>query len=182
MSLEIFGISMTLFYYYTYVKSLKEVDRSDISISCVFLSCKLDFNFLKFEDAMMLQEFLKKKKSPPPDLLKFEIEILNFLGFEINIETPYKYIYNYLDENKPNLLKDKKFKNFVFNLANDSYRRPMCIFWHPKYIALAILFYAYDYSDVPITLEEILKYEKTANAKELILCLDNLMKILEQKI
>lgn len=181
MSREIFGISMTLFYYYTYLKSFKDFDRSEISVSCVFLSCKIDFNFLKFEDVMMIYESLKKKKTPPPDLIKFEIEIMNFLGFEINIDTPYKYIYYYLEKSRSDRLKDSEFKNLVFNLINDSYRKPLCLFWHPRYIALAALIYAFEFLNYPFDIKDFINYDKTVNPEMLQLCLDNLVKIFEHK-
>jgi hypothetical protein len=183
MSREIFGIAMTLFYYYSYLKSFKEFDRTDISVGCVFLACKIDFNFLKFDEVMFLfDSVFKKKRTHAPDLLKFEIEIMNFLDFEINIETPYRYIYYYLDRNKPNLLKDHEFKNFVFNLINDSYRKPLCIFWHPRYIALASLYYAFEYWNITVSYDEILIYDKTVNSDMLTLLLDHFIQILEQRI
>jgi len=48
---EIFGVAMTLFHYYTYYKHFYEYDRTEIAKSCVFLAFKLEYSFLKVEEA-----------------------------------------------------------------------------------------------------------------------------------
>lgn len=99
-SLETFGITMTLFHYYTYFKSLSEFDKSKVIIACIFLSAKIKGRFFKLEDLKKIyQENSERNNSEISDkeIINFEIELLTFLGFEIDLETPFSYLERILD-------------------------------------------------------------------------------------
>lgn len=91
---ELFGISMTLFHYYTYFKSFKHFDRHKLIISCLFLSGKIKGVFIKPD----ILKSLYKKYSPKSndltdkEITSFELDLLIYLGFEVDIETPYYYL------------------------------------------------------------------------------------------
>jgi hypothetical protein len=176
---EIFGIAMTLFHYYTYYKTFKEFDRLELAVGCVYLSCKIEWWFITIEEAIKIYHKMKiGHGNSNPDFIKFEIEILNFLGFEIDIETPYKHFHLILERNNPALLKNDNFKNVVYSVINDSYRRPLCLYFNPKVIALVALFIASNTMEYDLTVDILLSYDKTVIPEEFVNCLDQVFNLL----
>ena len=116
---------MTLFHYYTYFKSLRDFDRIELSLVCVFMACKSQFIYIPIEELGKM--FLQLKNNPNehiPDFLKFEIEFLSRLGFEYDIDTIYRNfheIWPYLEKNFQ--IKNEKMKNLALNIINDTYRK-----------------------------------------------------------
>lgn len=91
---ELFAITMTLFHYYTYYKSFKSFDKYKLIIACLFLACKIKGKFLQLDK---LKEFyrkfsLKNSDINEKDIIGFELDLLIFLGFEVDIETTYTSI------------------------------------------------------------------------------------------
>jgi hypothetical protein len=183
LSREMFAIAMCLSHYYTYYKSLKAIDRVELSVASVFLAAKIEYNFINIEEANTMYLSLKKSSSSNvPDFIKFEIEILNFLGFEFRIESPYYYFHSFMNRYYPQILKDEKFRSLGFSIINDSYRRPLCIYYEAKYLALSSMFIALNVMNYDVSFEEIASLEKRVNKAELINCSDYLFKIFETKI
>ena len=58
--MEIFGISMTLFHYYTYSKCFRSFDKFKLAISCIFLAAKIKGTFFHID---RLQKLHKKYKN-----------------------------------------------------------------------------------------------------------------------
>lgn len=128
---------MTLFHYYTYLKSFREIDRAELSASCVYLACKINYKYIKFEEVVNIYENLKKtKKNSDPKIINIEMELLYSLGFDLNIKLPYNYTHLYIK--KFNL--DKNCEILANNIINDTFRRPLCIFFHPRTITLVSLY------------------------------------------
>lgn len=94
IDIELFGISMTLFHYYTYFKSFKHFDRYKLIISCLFLSGKIKGIFIKPEILQTLYKKYAQKNNEitEKEIVGFELDLLVFLGFEVDIETPYCYL------------------------------------------------------------------------------------------
>lgn len=72
-------------------------------------------------------------------VLYFEFEILHSLAFDLNVSLPYKYIIqmkNYFTE----YLKNPKLYQISYYYINDSFKLPLCLFYHPLYIALACIY------------------------------------------
>ena len=183
---------MTLFHYYTCFHSIRNINHFEIAAGCVFLACKLEFCFMKMEDAEKFYYEKSKLKSPkPPDFLKFEIEVLRLIGYEIqNIETPHRYFFEYLKKNYPNLdvSDNSKILSMGLKLINDCYRNNMCIYFTPRHIALASFyitlstFFNYDNMSNSSILNQILYLNKNNNDNLLLNCLENLIQILEDNI
>lgn len=111
---ELFGITMTLFHYYTYFKSFKNYDIFKLIIGCLFLAGKIRGMFFKLS---LLQTYHNRytpnsKKIEDKEIITFELDLLINLGFEVEIETPYYY----LDK----LLKKVPFSNIVMQHKNES--------------------------------------------------------------
>lgn len=191
MTNEIFGVAMSLFHYYTYYKSLKEIDRAEISVACVFLACKIEYSFLKVEESNEIFFQLKTAKTSkgglnsqskihPPDYAKLEMEILSFIGFEMGIETPYRYFYQTLYNKFPNLYKDEGLKNFSLKVLNDTYRKPLSLFYSHKYIALAVLFIIINTQDgINFSINDLILIDKGVNFNMLVSCVENVVSMFE---
>lgn len=72
-------------------------------------------------------------------LCMMEIEILNLIGFEYDVELPYKFIFQmksyYID-----YLQNSKLITITTNFINDSFKLPLSLFYDPLLIALASLY------------------------------------------
>lgn len=153
---EIFGISMTLFHYYTYYKHLKNFDKNKLALSCVFLATKLSGTFFKVDKLIKIYQS-KGLKAPiltEKEIVFFELDILNFLGFEIEIETTYTHLERFIRSNafssitrmlasKSQIYDNSRLQNLSYNIAHDCYRRPFCIVFKPEIVASCCLGLAY---------------------------------------
>jgi len=185
LSNEIFGVAMTLFHYYSFYKSFKEFDRSEISVACVFLACKIEYSFLKVEDSNDEYFRLKRIKNNQKgvDYVKFEIEILSFLDFEIDIVTPFLDYYQILFQKFPLLYQHQTIRNFSLKLIYDSYRKPLCIYYNSKYLVMAVIFISLNiYEPNTVTIHDLILIDNQLDSATLISCVDNLFTILDSKI
>ena len=179
---------MTLFHYYSYYKSLREYDRAEISVACVFLAAKIDYFFITIEDAVTLFNKIKSNTKPssvlPPDFIKFEIEIMNFLGFDIEIKTPYQYLQLYISElDKIKIIKNKNdIERLSIKIIQDSYRKPLCIFLHPRYISLVSIFLSLQLSGYEDGFYDVLNIDKNIKHVDFMICLEHITKLYEQKM
>jgi len=135
---------MTLFHYYTYFKCFRNFDKYKLIISCIFLSAKIMGLFFHIEKLQLLHKKYKSIDILDKEIIYYELDIMNYLGFELEIQTPYKYLNLYLDNIsninmkfpliKTNLSKES-IKNLSYNIVNDCYRRSYCIVFKPEVIA-----------------------------------------------
>jgi len=75
-------------------------------------------------------------KGTEETLFSYEFDVLNKIGFDLNIDLPYKY----MDQMIPyvmNRLRNPKFLVISTNFVNDSFKLPICLYYSPKLIALA---------------------------------------------
>jgi len=82
-------------------------------------------------------------------LCQIEFEVLNTLGFDLNLDLPYRYVHLmkfYYVEN----LKNPKLITITTNFINDSFKLPLCIHYDPLLIALASLYLTSVYFKVPL--------------------------------
>lgn len=179
---EISGIALTLFHYYTYFKSFREIDRLELSVACVYLACKIQFR--QISTNIVLEWYNKAKaerkditNNIKPDFIKYEIEIYSFLGYDLDIETPYCWFYKFRATSKGKDLDDK-IKNFVFNIINDTYRKSLCLYYHPKIIMLSALCFTIKFLDIKIQIEDLLKGEEIDLISQ---CMENIYEIFEEK-
>jgi len=72
-------------------------------------------------------------------IFSFEFDIYNAIGFDLNVELPYRYIINIKDYFISTLKKTELF-TFASNFINDSFKIPLCLYYHPMLIATASLY------------------------------------------
>lgn len=117
---------MTLFHYYTNIKSLRDIDPLELSVACVYLALKIQFFYIPMDQVTDMYNTIKKErndtlKKKSPDFIKYEIEIYFFLGYDLDIETPYSWYYKLISIKMGDVFKKEDFKNLLFNLINDIY-------------------------------------------------------------
>lgn len=142
-----YGIAMTLFHYYICFNDIRSIDSIEICFACLYMSSKIQFYNLPLKQFIIdYKDYIKKssgfEKKPEPDFIKYEIQLYSQLGYDLDIETPYQFFYNnfyirYINNN--NKEKIEKIKNFCFNLINDTYTRPLSIYYHPKILYLSCI-------------------------------------------
>lgn len=156
--MDLFGIAMNLFHYYTYIKCFRSFDKFKLIISCIFLGAKIKGVFFQIERLQKIHKNYKNADIADTDIIYFELELMNFLGFELNIDTPYKYIDILIrnkevfsvfrntpfkavitkDSNLDNIFfNDEALRVLCYNIVNDTYRRSLCVVFRSDLIAFA---------------------------------------------
>ena len=175
--IQIFAIAMHFFENYSYTMSFRKIDRFELATACVFLSSKLCNDFIKIETALEIFNGLKNitqaKNDKKLDLTKYEIELMSIIGFDLDFELPYNFIEQYTHQIIKEDDKRKKLLNLSFILVNDSYRRPLCLLFFPKYIALAAIYVACIIldSEDSFKFDEILEIDKELEKDVLLFCI-----------
>lgn len=58
---EIYGIAMTLYHYYTYFKMLREINPLELSVACIYLARKIQFEHISMEEVIKIYNIQKIK-------------------------------------------------------------------------------------------------------------------------
>ena len=186
-----YGIAMTLFHYYIYFNDIRSIDTIEICFACLYMSSKIQFYNLPLKEFVNdYKEYIQGKpgneKKPEPDFIKYEIQLYSQLGYDLDIETPYLFFNNYFYfkyANNNNREKMDKLRNFCFNLINDTYTRPLSIYYHPKIIYLSCLILSLkflEYDDIDIN--KILKDEKEEIVEIVAECMEQIYQIYSKYI
>ena len=176
---------MTFFHYYTYFKSLKEIDPLELSVACVYLACKNQYILIPMDKVVEMFNKVKAERKDPiqstktPDFLKYEIEIYSFLGYDLNIETPYFWFYKLVQSKRGEGLGENKIKNFLFNIINDTYRKALCLYYHPKAIMLSSLIFTIKFLELSnIKIDNLIEGE---NLEEISECMNQIYELFDEK-
>jgi hypothetical protein len=162
--------------------------------SCILLAVKVCNQLTPLEELvnLFLRQYIRQNNLPVSiddqlvfetceKLCSIEFQVLNSIGFDLNVELPYKYVYNmkfyYFD-----YLKNSKLLVITNNFINDSFKLPLCLYYDPLLIALASLYLASVYFKVPLPdTKEGVKWfnilDKTVELKEVILISEKINKI-----
>lgn len=174
---------MTLFHYYTYFKNLKEIDPLELSVACVYLACKNQYCLIPMDKVVEMYNKVKEIRKETistnkvPDFLKYEIEIYSFLGYDLNIETPYCWFYKFIVTKQGEGLGEEKIKNFLFNIINDTYRKSLCLFYHPKIIMLSAMVFTVKFLELEnVKVDNLILDENLDDISE---CMNNIFELFE---
>jgi len=66
---------------------------------------------------------------------------LEAIAFELDLELPYKHIHDYCQKYLPVASRDSIY-DLAAKFCNDSFKLPLCLFFHPKIIAAACIYSA----------------------------------------
>lgn len=189
---KILGMALNFFHYYTYFKSFKKIDRIELALTCVYLAYKIKVGWLKPDNIIelypiILSNFIDKEnislsnRNKNPDIVEIEMEFFEFLGYDYDMENPYNYIIEYKDKFK----LDETVEFFAQNIITDSFRRPFCIYYHPRTIAVVSIFLAIMISkgkDFDFELRKFLEKENRIVKSEFDNCFENLYDLMLDKL
>jgi hypothetical protein len=151
---------MVIFHkYFLFVKKFSSsLDKYLACASCIFIATKVCNQLIPLK--ILIKNFYKKYKEIIKndniniDLIQIddqlicetgdkicmiEFDIINYIGFDLNIELPYKYI-NMLKSYFIDYLKNPKYIVATNRFINDSFKLPLCIYYDPIYIALGSMY------------------------------------------
>jgi hypothetical protein len=116
-----------------------EVNRFLICTSCVFLSSKTSNQLIKIEKLIkilipLMTHVNLKEEELESLLLNWEFEILNSIGFDLEVSLPYPHLFKLrpILEGCP-----ESFLKYCIWFINDSFTLPVCLFFSPEVIAKA---------------------------------------------
>ena len=151
----IFYKSLVLLHKFFRKVSIRQLryDKCLVGTSCFFLAAKIEDCPVKLIDLAVLyhKAELKRNNWPmkmPSEQQKFQIqskicemesEILRQIGFDLEIELPYKYFKLFADYPAPNM---SKILQTASCFCNDNFLKPMCIYYHPMQIACSCIYFA----------------------------------------
>lgn len=151
----IFYKSLVLLHKFLRKVSIRQLhyDKCLVGAACFFLAAKVEDCPIKLIDLAIFyyKAELKRNDWPmkmPSELQKFQIqskicemesEILRQIGFDLEIELPYKYFKQFMNYPAPNM--DKILKTAAC-FCNDTFLKPMCIYYHPMQIACSCIYFA----------------------------------------
>jgi hypothetical protein len=185
MNHSAFGISMTLFQYYIAINEIRLIDKFELAFACFYMSSKIQIINIPLNEVIKeYKEYIKNKlkieKKADPDFVKYEIQLYSQLGYDLDIETPYDQFYSNMPSiyNRFPKLKEKndKIKCFCFNLIDDTYTRPLSIYYHPKIIFLSCFIFTIKFLD----LNDYIDIDKLIEGENLDLigeCMENINSI-----
>ena len=179
---DLLGISLTFYHYFLYFKDFREIDPYEISVCCIYLTNKIQFMHYGLDFFIKIyNEINEKKKNNQPDFIKLEIEMYTKLGYDLQIKTPYSIYYDYImKKNNIDEIKENIRKNFLFNLINDTYRKSICLYFHPKIIMISCLIYTNKFLEMnDEDLNEIINGEDLDLIAE---CMDKIYDIFKEAI
>jgi hypothetical protein len=137
-------------YFLTYQNIESDLDKYCICIASILTASKFCDQLIPLDKLILIGKDLfnvDTKSNSVQNIISlfkdkvffFEFEILNCLGFDLNVSLPYKYIIqmkNYFNE----YLKNPKIYQICYYYINDSFKLPLCLYYHPLYIALACMY------------------------------------------
>jgi len=115
--------------------------------TCLFIATKTTNHLIYLKDIIVIiKEILKKKAKLEINeneirnkLYEFEFNVLNNLGFELNLDLPYKFLNNlkkYFELNIFNINTDKLIE-ICCNYINDIFYLPVSLYYSPNLISIS---------------------------------------------
>lgn len=136
-------------------------DKCLVGTACFFLAAKLEDCPVKLIDLAVLYHKAELKRNgwpmkSPTEQQKFQIqskicelesEILRQIGFDLEIELPYRYFKQFKDYPAPNM---EKILKTAACFCNDTFLKPLCLYYHPMQIACSCIYFASLFFKTPL--------------------------------
>ena len=171
-----YGLTMTLFHYYILFKGFKTINKIEVPFACIFMAIKIQFlpiNIEIIKDAYIsyCKEEINKNNqeisfNDKADFVKYEVELYSLLSYDLDIPTPYKCFYDKIYKKYEDIFQKnkEKIKVLIFNIINDTYNRPLCLYYHPEIILISCCILGINVLDNNNEYQKILSnYDKTEN-------------------
>ena len=148
---------MVLIHKYFKLHSLKSVSSSNqllIAASCVFLVSKVLYMPISLEKAveaffsiekrlnnkqLMRATLSKEREAHYREIIEtMESNVLYSLGFDLDLDLPYNIIRTFCEKYADFASRDSLYQ-IAFKFCNDSFKLPLCLFFHPKILAAAFI-------------------------------------------
>ena len=146
---------MIIFHKYFLYKQtfINDYEKYITCVSCIFLSVKicnqltplkeLIINYIKLYskrvgNKIIMNEEIIFELSEKINIIEFEI--LNIIGFDLNIDMPYKYIQQMKFYYFEYLKNSSQMMTITANFINDSFILPLCLYYDPLLIAMSCLY------------------------------------------
>ena len=152
----VFSTSMIYFHQFCVLQdfNLSSIEKYNNRLyfisACLFIATKSTNNLVSINKIIKINQQILKKKFPEKNIfedeiknniLNYELKILETLGFNLNIETPYKFygvLKQYLMKNKNNINYDiTKLTDALNYYINDSFILPLHLYFTPNVIAIS---------------------------------------------
>jgi len=156
---------MVIFHkYYLLKKKFPDILTKYLScFTCLFLALKICDCLISFDHLIkiFLKLLFKIQMINPVDinekiiketkerLFQIEFEILDFIGFDLNINMPYSYLQKMIPYFK-DFLKMDKLILCATSFLNDSFKLPLCLYYDPFLILLACIYLCEFYFNVKL--------------------------------
>ena len=136
-------------------------DKCLLITACLLLASKLKGNPIKLNELVVVcyNAELRINKKPlkristqrafeiKNSLRTIESDILSKIGFDLEIELPYKYIQEYKNYPAPNISKVLQIASYF---CNDSFLMPLCLYYNPAQIACSCIYFSTLYLKTPL--------------------------------
>ena len=152
----VFSTSMIYFHQFCVLQdfNLSSIEKYNNRLyfisACLFIATKSTNNLVSINTIIKVNQQILKEKFPEKNIfedeiknniLNYELKILETLGFNLNIETPYKFygvLKQYLMKKKNNINCDiTKLTDALNYYINDSFILPLHLYFTPNVIAIS---------------------------------------------
>jgi len=143
-----------LFHRFYAIHQIKDKDKDLTAMTCLFLAGKVEetprklkhvieigFKYLHHRDVNQKDKETEEYLQLREQVLLHEFLLLQTLGFDLQIDHPYKNLLAVVRS----LKADKELAQFAWNFVNDSLRTTVCLQYPPSVVALACIYLAAKY-------------------------------------
>lgn len=137
------------------LNSLLKIDSPYIiAASCVFLAAKVRYMPITLNKAVEAFFEIEKRRNPSQLnrtilseerqdhyrvlFIQNESLVLNAIGYDFECEAPYKYLDDFCHKHLPLTSRDS-IHELAVKFCNDSFKLPLCLYYHPKIIAASCI-------------------------------------------
>lgn len=151
---QLTSASAILLYHQFFRASHDDYDKYLVASTCLFVAGKLDDDPLVLRDIINVFNRLLYKNSEPvsydryqllrQSISRCELLILRMVKFQVNSETPHKYLFHYLkaltDWFDAKTMAEVPIARTAWSLLTDFYHDPACLAPDPKHLAVAVIY------------------------------------------
>lgn len=115
-----------------------KMEAKRIAATCLFIAVKANYGFISVEKiATAACSLINGCEETGEKIINSELKILVKIGFDLEIELPYRFLEGMIDYMRKHLKENlRTFLQTTTNFINDSFKIPLCLNYEPNLIAL----------------------------------------------